>query len=36
MNNNQIHARAEFNIENGKIEEFKTLIQDMSRMVENN
>ena len=36
MNNNQIHVRAEFNIENGKIEEFKKLIQDMSRMVENN
>ena len=36
MNNNQIHVRAEFNIEKGKIEEFKKLIQDMSRMVENN
>ena len=36
MNNNQIHVRAEFNIENGKIEEFKKVIQDMSRMVENN
>ena len=36
MNNNQIHVRAEFTIENGKIEEFKKLIQDMSRMVENN
>ena len=34
--NNQIHVRAEFTIEKGKIEEFKKLIQDMSRMVENN
>ena len=36
MNNNQIHNRAEFNIEKGKKEEFKKLIQDMSRMVKNN
>jgi quinol monooxygenase YgiN len=36
MKNNQIHVRAEFNIEKGKIEEFKKLIVDMSRMVENN
>ena len=36
MNTNQIHVRAEFNIERGKIEEFKKLIADMSRMVENN
>ena len=35
-NNDQIDVRAEFNIEKGKIEEFKKLIQDMSRMVENN
>ena len=35
MKNNQIHVRAEFTIEKGKIEEFKKLIQDMSRMVEN-
>ena len=35
MNNNQINVRAEFNVEKGKIEEFKKLIQDMSRMVEN-
>jgi quinol monooxygenase YgiN len=35
MNNDQIHVRAEFTIEKGKIEEFKKLIQDMSRMVEN-
>ena len=36
MKNNQIHVRAEFNIEKGKKEEFKKLIQDMSRMVKNN
>ena len=36
MNTNQINVRAEFNIERGKIEEFKKLIQDMSRMVEKN
>ena len=36
MNNNQIHVRAEFTIEKGKIEEFKKLIQDMSRIVANN
>ena len=36
MENNQIHVRAEFTIEKGKIEEFKKVIQDMSRMVENN
>jgi hypothetical protein len=35
-NNNQIHVRAEFTIEKGKIEEFKKLIEVMSRMVENN
>jgi quinol monooxygenase YgiN len=35
-NNDQIDVRAEFNIEKGKIEEFKKLIQDMSRMVKNN
>jgi quinol monooxygenase YgiN len=35
MNNDQIHVRAEFTIEKGKIEEFKKLIHDMSRMVEN-
>ena len=34
--NNHIHVRAEFTIEKGKIEEFKKLIHDMSRMVENN
>ena len=34
--NNQIPVRAELTIEKGKIEEFKKLIQDMSRMVANN
>ena len=34
MNNDQIYVRAEFTIEKGKTEEFKKLIQDMSRMVE--
>jgi quinol monooxygenase YgiN len=34
--NHQIHVRAEFNIEKGKKEEFKKLIQEMSRMVKNN
>src|ERR687887_2014600 len=33
---NQIHFRAEFTIEEGKIEEFKKLVQDMSRVVEAN
>jgi quinol monooxygenase YgiN len=36
MENNQIHLRPEFTIEEGKIEEFKKLIQEMSRMVEAN
>ena len=36
MNNDQIHVRAEFTIAKGKIEEFKKLIHDMSRMVESN
>jgi hypothetical protein len=35
MDNNQIHFRAEITIE-GKTEEFKKLIQDMSRTVEAN
>ena len=34
-NNHQIHIRAEFTIEKGNIEEFKKLIQEMSRTVEN-
>ena len=32
----QIHFRAEFPIEEGKIEEYKKLVQDMSRLVEAN
>ena len=36
MNTNQINVRAEFTIGKGKIVEFKKLIEDMSRMVENN
>ena len=36
MEQNQIHFRAEFTIEPGKIEEFKKLVQDMSRTVEAN
>jgi hypothetical protein len=35
-NNHQIHVRAEFSIEKGKKEEFKKLIQEMSRIVDNN
>ncbi|MFZ0221054.1 MAG: antibiotic biosynthesis monooxygenase family protein [Candidatus Nitrosopolaris sp.] len=31
----QIHIRADFMIEEGKIEEFKKLIQDISKLVEN-
>jgi quinol monooxygenase YgiN len=36
MKDNQVHVRAEFTIIEGKIDEFKKLIQDMSRMVEAN
>jgi quinol monooxygenase YgiN len=36
MKHNQIHFRAEFTIEEGKIEEFKKLVRDMSRVVEAN
>lgn len=36
MESNQIHFRAEFIIENGKAEEYKNLIQEMSRLVETN
>jgi quinol monooxygenase YgiN len=36
MKHNQIHFRAEFTIEEGKIEEFKKLVHDMSRVVEAN
>jgi quinol monooxygenase YgiN len=36
LEHNQIHFRAEFTIEEGKIEEYKKLIQEMSRAVEAN
>ena len=36
MEHNQIHFRAEFTIQEGKIDEFKKLVQDMSRTVEAN
>jgi quinol monooxygenase YgiN len=36
MQHNQIHFRAEFTIEEGKIEEYRKLVQEMSRMVEAN
>ena len=36
MEQNQIHFRAEFTIEEGKIEEYEKLVQDMSRVVEAN
>ncbi len=36
MDLNQIHFRAEITIEEGKIEDFKKLIQDMSKAVEAN
>jgi quinol monooxygenase YgiN len=36
MEHNQIHFRAEFTIEEGKTEEYKKLVQDMSRVVEAN
>src|SRR5919197_6556792 len=36
MKNNQVHFRAEFSIEEGKIEEYKKLVHEMSRMVEAN
>ena len=36
MEHNQIHFRAEFTIEEGRIEEYKKLVQDMSRVVEAN
>jgi quinol monooxygenase YgiN len=36
MKQNQIHFRAEFTIDAGKIEEFKRLVQEMSRAVEAN
>ena len=36
MERNQIHFRAEFIIEEGKIEEYKKLVQEMSKVVEAN
>ena len=36
MEHNQIHFRAEFTIEEGKIEEFKKLVQHMSTVGEAN
>ena len=36
MKKNQVHFRAEITIQEGKIEEFKKLVQVMSRMVEAN
>jgi hypothetical protein len=36
MQHNQIEFRAEFTIEQGKIEEYKELIREISRMVEAN
>ena len=36
MEHDQIDFRAEFTIEEGKIEEYKKLVQDMSRVVEAN
>src|SRR5919109_1108727 len=36
MKHNQIHFGAEFTIEEGKTEEYKKLVQDMSRVVEAN
>ena len=36
MDQNQIHFRAEFTIEEGKIEEYKKLVRDLSRVVKAN
>jgi quinol monooxygenase YgiN len=36
MSNNQIHFRAEFDIKEGEIEEFKRLVKEMSIMVKDN
>jgi quinol monooxygenase YgiN len=36
MKHNQIQFRAEFTIQEGKVEEYKKLVQNMSRMVEAN
>jgi quinol monooxygenase YgiN len=36
MKNNQIHIRAEFSIAEGKVEEYKQLIQEMTKLVKAN
>jgi quinol monooxygenase YgiN len=36
MKENQIEFRAEFTIQEGKMEEYKKLVQEMSRLVEGN
>jgi quinol monooxygenase YgiN len=36
VEHNQIHFRAEFTIEEGKIEEYKKLVQEMSKVVKAN
>jgi quinol monooxygenase YgiN len=36
LKDSRIHVRAEFDIEDGKIERYKKLVQDMSRAVEAN
>lgn len=36
MEHNQMHFRAEFTIEEGKTEEYKKLVEEMSRVVEDN
>ena len=36
MNNNKIHFKAEFEIKEGKIEEYKRLVKEMSMMVKAN
>jgi quinol monooxygenase YgiN len=36
MKHNEIRFRAEFSIQEGKIEEYKKLVRDMSRVVEDN
>ena len=36
MEKSQIHFKAELTIQEGKVQEYKKLVQDMSRMVETN
>jgi quinol monooxygenase YgiN len=36
MDRNQLHFRAEFTIKEGKIDEYKKLVQEMTRVVEAN